>query len=84
MLKRDKLISVRKENDWLQKDVVNQLETKFDIKISESYYGMIEQGVRTPNLKIALAISELFLVDPQDIFLECNTTKSCVIKSTSA
>ncbi|MEI2368282.1 helix-turn-helix transcriptional regulator [Niallia circulans] len=66
--KRQKLIDLRKQKEWLQKDVVTMLEETKGIKISESYYGMIEQGVRTPSLNVALAISELFLAKPNEIF----------------
>lgn len=67
-MKRDVLIKLRKEKDLVQKDVVILLEKLHGIKITESYYGMIEQGVRTPSLNIALAISELFKRDANDIF----------------
>ncbi|WLR54871.1 helix-turn-helix transcriptional regulator [Mesobacillus subterraneus] len=66
--RRDNLVALRKDKDWLQKDVVDQLKNHHDIEISESYYGMIEQGVRTPKLNIALAISKLFDVNPNEIF----------------
>ncbi|PKG23922.1 helix-turn-helix transcriptional regulator [Niallia nealsonii] len=66
--KRDILINLRKEKDLVQKDVVFLLEKMHGIKITESYYGMIEQGVRTPSLNIALAISELFKKDANEIF----------------
>lgn len=66
--RRDKLISLRTSKKFTQKDVVDQLKQKHDIEITESYYGMIEQGVRTPSLNIALAIATLFEVDPNEIF----------------
>ncbi|MGE7838038.1 helix-turn-helix transcriptional regulator [Viridibacillus arvi] len=66
--RRNKLIALRKDKDWLQKDVVKNLNEKFDLKISESYYGMIEQGVRTPGLNVALSISMLFDTSPGEIF----------------
>jgi DNA-binding XRE family transcriptional regulator len=77
MNRREKLIHLRKEKEWYQRDVVSMLKKEFRIDITESYYGMIEQGSRTPNLKLALAISRLFKVDVQDIFLFSNTTKCC-------
>jgi putative transcriptional regulator len=67
-LNRDIMISLRKNKKWLQKDVVELLKKQFSIEITESYYGMIEQGVRTPRLKIALALSKLFEVQPEEIF----------------
>lgn len=69
-IKREKLIHLRKEKKLIQKDVVLLLQQGYGIKITESYYGMIELGVRTPSLTIALAISELFKIDPNKIFFE--------------
>lgn len=66
--RRNKLIKLRKERALLQKDVIELLKDNYSIHISESYYGMIEQGTRTPKLHIALAIADLFNVDPQEIF----------------
>lgn len=73
--RRENLVSLRKNKSWSQKDVVDLLETKFNVVISESYYGMIEQGVRTPKLNIALTIAELFRTKPNDIFFEVNPNK---------
>ena len=72
------LIDARKQKNWLQKDVVEKLDIELGITISESYYGMIEQGVRTPSLDIALAISDLFEMAPSKIFLKNKTTFCCV------
>ena len=72
------LINARKQNNWLQKDVVEKLDIEQGITISESYYGMIEQGVRTPSSDIALAISDLFEMEPSKIFLSKNTTFCCI------
>lgn len=69
-IKREKLIHLRKEKKLIQKDVVLLLQQGYGIEITESYYGMIELGVRTPSLTIALAISELFKTDPNKIFFE--------------
>lgn len=74
-MKRNKLINLSKENDLVQKDVVYLLEVIHGIKITESYYGMIEQGVRTPSLNLALAISELFKIDTNKIFFETEPNK---------
>ncbi len=76
------LIKARKQNNWSQKNVVEKLDKSIGITISESYYGMIEQGVRTPSLEVALAISELFEMEPSQIFLRNKTTKCCVCKET--
>lgn len=76
-MRRTKLVEYRKSKNWLQKDVVEHLSKKFDINISESYYGMIEQGVRTPSLHVALAIAALFEVEPSEIFLNNDATFCC-------
>jgi len=76
-VRRQKLIDVRKNKKWLQKDVVEKLAQDHNVNISESYYGMIEQGARTPSLNVALAISALFEVDPTDFFLTKYTTFCC-------
>lgn len=78
--RRQKLIDVRKNKNWLQKDVVEKLAKDHHVNISESYYGMIEQGARTPSLNVALAISALFEVDPTDFFLTKHTTFCCEYK----
>ncbi|NEY20528.1 helix-turn-helix transcriptional regulator [Bacillus ginsengihumi] len=66
--RRDKLVLLRKSKEYLQKDVVDILDKKYNIIISDSYYGMIEQGKRTPSLTVALAISDIFQADPNEIF----------------
>lgn len=76
-IRRNVLITLRKNKNWVQKDVVEKLKNDYGIVISESYYGMIEQGVRTPSLKVALSISELFDVRTTEIFLDIKTTKCC-------
>lgn len=73
--RRTELIKLRNDKGWYQKDVVDHLYDSYNVSISESYYGMIEQGVRTPALNIALAISSLFEVDPNEIFFENNPNK---------
>ncbi len=73
--RRDTLVSLRKKRKLTQKDVVEQLKNDFGIDITESYYGMIEQGVRTPALKIAFAISELFETGANEIFFEHKPNK---------
>lgn len=70
MKRRDVLISLRKQRNWSQKDVVEKLRSSYDFHITVSYYGMIEQGVRTPKLELALTISSLFERTPDEIFFE--------------
>jgi putative transcriptional regulator len=74
--KREKLINLRKKANLLQKDVVKKLSDNYQIKITESYYGMIEQGVRTPKLEIALALANLFEVRPDEIFFRQTHNKN--------
>ena len=62
------LINLRNKKGWLQRDVVSELKNRYGIEITESYYGMIEQGVRTPKLNIAVAISKLFESEIDVIF----------------
>lgn len=78
--KRYFLIKLRKKEGWLQKEVVEKLSSEHGVTITESYYGMIEQGVRTPSLNVALAISGLFKIAPTKIFLDEDTTLCCVRK----
>ena len=53
-MRREKLIELRVQKGWLQEDVAKKLG------ITTSFYGMIEQGVRTPRIPLALAMEELF------------------------
>lgn len=76
MAKRTKLIALRQQNGWYQKDVVKRLHEDHGIKITESYYGMIEQGVRTPSLELAIAISNLFGRQVNDLFFEGNPNET--------
>lgn len=82
-MRREKLVALRKQLSWSQKDVTNQLNSRFNISITESYYGMIEQGVRTPKLEIAIAISELFKCNPKEIFFD-NENNKMLSKSNTA
>lgn len=66
--KRALLIKIRDDRGWRQKDVAEKLG------ITESYYGMIEAGVRNPSLKVGLKIARLFGVPIAELFftLEAN------------
>ncbi|WP_436664201.1 helix-turn-helix transcriptional regulator [Alicyclobacillus acidoterrestris] len=79
MERRESLVKKRTDRKMSQKQVVEHLCENFGITITESYYGMIEQGKRTPKLELALAISKLFDCSPEDIFLNKNTTKRWVV-----
>lgn len=73
--RRNSLVALRKQRGWKQKDVVEELNRLFGIKITVSYYGMIEQGVRNPNLELALAIAKLFEEDAEALFLNAGNNK---------
>jgi len=60
--KRDELIKRRKAAGKKQKDVAELFG------ITTSYYGMIELGVRTPRLELALDISAHFHAVPDVLF----------------
>lgn len=64
MKERKKLIKLRTSMGLKQKDVAES------INITASYYGMIEQGKRTPNLSIALSIAKFFNTSVEEIFFE--------------
>ena len=61
---RKKLIQIRINKDLLQKDVAEAVD------VTASYYGMIEQGKRNPNLEVAKKIADFFDTTVDDIFFE--------------
>jgi len=61
-LQRIELIYLRKQNQLTQEDVAKSLN------ITTSYYGMIEQGVRTPSLELAGRIATFFKTKVESIF----------------
>lgn len=69
-MKRETLVALRKERGWSQKDVVTELQKRYGIDITASYYGMIESGVRTPRLRLAMAIADLFGNSIEEIFTQ--------------
>lgn len=76
---RHSLIALRKKRGLLQKDITFLLKRDYGIEITESYYGMIEQGRRMPKLHIALAIAAIFKVDPKDIFFKSKHNKKLCV-----
>ncbi len=74
---RELMIKHREHHGFTQDDVVEQLKRKFGIDISRQYYGMIEQGKRTPGLKLAMSIAQLFNSSVRDIFYDVQATKCC-------
>jgi len=67
-MRRETLILLRKKHGWSQKDIVFMLKDKYGIDITSSYYGMIEKGIRTPQLRVAMAIAELFGLSIEEVF----------------
>lgn len=62
--KRESLIALRKLRGWKQIDIAER------VGITDAYYGMIERGVRTPRLPIALALERVFGVPVSALFPE--------------
>ncbi|ELU5586517.1 helix-turn-helix transcriptional regulator [Clostridium perfringens] len=56
------IIKFRNLNNWTQKEVAQK------IGITTSYLGMLEVGIRSPSLKIAYKIAQLFNVSIEEIF----------------
>ena len=69
-MRREKLVALRTEKGWTQRDVAEKLG------VTTSFYGMIEQGVRTPRIPLALAMEELFGVSVQELFFELAPNKT--------
>lgn len=62
MPKRNYLIQLRKQRGWTQEFVAKKLG------ITTSFYGMIEQGVRTPKLPLAIHMEKLFRKPVSELF----------------
>ena len=58
----DKLMAIRILKGLRQQDVA------IGIGITTSYYGMIEQGVRLPQLQVAYKLARFFNMSIEDIF----------------
>lgn len=72
MKARKNLKELRDSRNLKQKDI-----SKI-IGVSTSYYGMIEQGTRTPILEIAKKVSEFFGISIEEIFFDdTNNDKLC-------
>ncbi len=61
-MKREELASTRKRLKMTQEEVAQKAG------IQRSYYGLIENGIRNPTLKIATQIAVALCVPIQDIF----------------
>lgn len=77
-MKRIRLIELRKERGWRQKDVAEK------VGITVSYYGMIEAGVRTPSLMLGFKIADVYGVSPSEIFYTQKTNKVLDVNGFSA
>lgn len=64
----DKLTLLRLSRGLRQQDVA------LGIGITTSYYGMIEQGVRLPQLHVAYKLAHFFNTSIEDIFFASRTT----------
>jgi putative transcriptional regulator len=64
MKKRKILVDLRNSRNLKQKDIAKA------VGITTSYYGMIEQGVRTPTLEVAKKIADFFGKSVEEIFLK--------------
>jgi len=60
--KRKRLIDLRISRGWTQRQVAERLG------VTDTYYGMIESGIRTPRLVLGLRIADIFGVRPDEIF----------------
>ena len=58
----ERLILLRTSRGLRQQDVASR------VGITASYYGMIEQGVRTPQLRIAYRLANFFNTSIEEIF----------------
>lgn len=58
----DKLMAIRMCKGLRQQDVA------IGVGITTSYYGMIEQGVRLPQLQVAYKLARFFNMSIEDIF----------------
>ena len=59
---RDKLRNIRKEQNLTQESLSNM------VNIHRTYYSMIENGKRTPSLKVAVSIKKALNYQYDDIF----------------
>ena len=68
-IKRTKLIELRNAKGWKQKEIAGMLG------ITDSYYGMIENGIRNPTIKLGLRIVNIFGVSIEEIFFDAKTNE---------
>ena len=61
-MRRQCLIAARKNRAWTQEEVAQKL------KITASFYGMLEQGHRNPRLPLAFSLEKLFGVSMRRLF----------------
>ncbi len=61
-MKRQRLIEARRRAGLTQAQVAKI------VGVTASYYGMIEQGVRTPRLSLALTLERIFDVPAAELF----------------
>lgn len=61
-MRRHRLIEARKRRNWTQAVVAEKL------KITASFYGMLEQGSRNPRLPLAFSLERLFGITAAELF----------------
>ena len=61
-MRRHRLVKERKRRNWTQADVAEKL------KITTSFYGMLEQGSRNPRLPLAFSLERLFGTSAAELF----------------
>jgi putative transcriptional regulator len=64
IMARTKLINLRRMHGLTQQEIADKL------KVTRSFYGMIETGDRNPTLDLAKKIAEMFNANIEDIFFE--------------
>lgn len=70
---RKRMVEERKRRNWFQEEVASKLN------ITQQSISQIEQGKRTPSLKLAKNIADIYEIPINelfpDIFLDINTTE---------
>ena len=61
-MRRNRLVEARKKQNWTQAVVAEKL------KITASFYGMLEQGSRNPRLPLAFGLERLFGIPAAELF----------------
>lgn len=57
---RTNLINERKNLDYSRKQIKLLLETKYQIKITVQYLGMLERNEKNPGHRLAIALTKIY------------------------